>query len=151
MTEHTLALIFMRDKKKIGEILRFQRYLDQSGMQPADLAEITGVSERTITNAVYQNIPLGGKFLRELLLKLGVSTDWLLTGNGHMYVNRPDQVEESSQAYPAIPPTRIDHIADFLREWSTYASDQEQIWLEQEMRFRLPQFADYMDKNSSSK
>ena len=129
MTEKTLTPKFRVSKKKTGEISRLVQFMESSGLHPVDISKETDVSERTIKNCIYDDLPLGGKLLRILNLKYGVSIDWLLTGNGSMLMTEktvpaPDFCADDE---------RLARIVTGLQEWITCATDAEYTWLEYEV------------------
>ena len=131
--------------KKIGEILRLQKIMDVFNLQPVDIANKTGVSERTILNSIYENVPVGGKLLRGLHLELGVSMDWLVSGTGHM-TSANSQIAETEPEYSSSNP-RTARVIAFIQDWMTYANEDEQAWLETELKFNLKQYKNYLENN----
>ena len=73
-------------KVKTEEILRLKAIFKRLGKTRAEIAEETGIAERTITNYEWNNQPIGGQLLRQLQSRYGVSLDWLLTGRGVMFL-----------------------------------------------------------------
>lgn len=76
-----------RSTNKSPEITRLIQFMDENNLKAADLAASVDVAERTITNYIWNDTPIGGQLLRQLLLVHGVSIDWMITGEGEMYVN----------------------------------------------------------------
>lgn len=142
MTRETLTPNFKSDKKKIGEIARLQKLMTALNLQPIDIANKTGVSERTIINSIYEDSPLGGKLLRSIHLELGVSLDWLLSGIGNMMTSA-NEIAEPMAEYSAGNP-RAMRIVNFIQDWMTYADEDEQAWLETELKFNLAQYRKYL-------
>jgi transcriptional regulator with XRE-family HTH domain len=71
---------------KLPEVLRLMAFMQDCGVDADELAEVTGVAKRTLTNYLWHNQPLGAQLLRQLHALYKVSVDWLLTGAGEMYV-----------------------------------------------------------------
>jgi len=132
-------------KKKIGEISRLQLVMQHLNLQPVDISNKTGVSERTINNSIYENSPVGGKLLRGLHLNLGVSVDWLLSGDGQMMV-QSNEIAEPAVKYSGANP-RTMRIITFIQDWMTYADEDEQAWLETELKFNLKQYRKFLEDN----
>jgi|APLak6261663543_1056040.scaffolds.fasta_scaffold02020_7 hypothetical protein len=80
----------IKSTNKSPEIVRFIEFLNSRNLKPADIAASTNTAERTITKYIWEDIPLGGQLLRELLTVYGVSIDWVLTGRGGMYIDDMD-------------------------------------------------------------
>jgi len=76
----------IKSTNKSPEITRFIDFLNSRNMKASDLAATIDTAERTITNHLWNDTPIGGQLLRELLLVHGVSMDWLVSGEGAMYV-----------------------------------------------------------------
>lgn len=133
-------------KKKIGEISRLQLVMDHLDLQAADISKETGVSERTINNSIYENSPIGGKLLRGMHLNLGVSIDWLLSGNGQMMIKANEAAEPVSKYSSSNP--RATRIMTFIQDWMAYANEDEQAWLETELKFNLKQYRKFLEDNN---
>lgn len=82
----TISRKKIKSNKKSPEIARFIEFLNQNGMEYADIAESIDTPERTITNYVWKDQPLSGQILRKLLANHGVSIDWIVSGEGSMYL-----------------------------------------------------------------
>ncbi|UOA08581.1 helix-turn-helix transcriptional regulator [Methylobacter sp. S3L5C] len=87
----------IKSTNKSPEIERLIEFLNSRNMKAADLAATIDSAERTITNHIWNDTPLGGQILRELLLVHGVSINWLVSGVGSMYV-KDSQVREDDYA-----------------------------------------------------
>lgn len=133
MTEKTLTPKNKGAKKKSGEITRFLQLLEFKNIQPIDIANICGVSERTIKNCIYDDLPLGGKLLRSIHLELGVSIDWLISGDGHMMCTE----NSVKSAAPGTEDERLARIVAALDDWALHANDAEIAWLEIDTLQRL--------------
>ncbi|WP_289284105.1 MULTISPECIES: helix-turn-helix transcriptional regulator [unclassified Methylophaga] len=137
MTEKTVTPEKGLGNKKSGEILRLQLVMTKLNLKPIDLAEKTGVSERTIKHSLYDEIPIGAKLLREMNLKLGVSIDWLINGIGSMFCDTSAiGVSEIPAVYNSNDP-RMNRIMDAIDNWMAQASEDEKTWLELDIRQRL--------------
>ena len=144
MTENTITQKNLGSKKKIGEILRFIKAMSALNLQIPDIATKTGLSNRTVENCIYSNYPIGGKLLRELHKNFGISIDWLLSGNGNMMAATEDEIAEEKAIYSSDNP-RTDRMINFLKDWSSYASEDDQAWLEMELKFNIKQYKEYLD------
>lgn len=127
-------------KKKIGEVQRLIEFMDSKDWEPIDLSRETGVSERTIKNCIWNNTEVGGQLLRALHLKLGVSIDWLLSGDGNMTTG----ISETKAAYTAD--SRAERMIKFIKKWMSEASSDEQAWLEIQFTFSCPPYRDFIGK-----
>jgi len=132
--------------KKIGEIERLIKVMDTLDLQPIDIAKKTSVSERTILNSIYENAPLGGKLLRGLHLEIGVSIDWVLSGTGNMMLMN-NEIAENQAVYSYENP-RTSRIVSFIQDWMTYANEDEQAWLETELKFNINQYRKFLENKN---
>jgi transcriptional regulator with XRE-family HTH domain len=125
-------------KEKIGEILRFQAFMRLKGLQEADISEKTGVSKRTIKNYIYDDEPMGGKLLRALHSNYSVSIDWLLTGQGKMFLEEHSKVTEERSGYSSDS-NRVVRVIGMIKEWMSCATEDEQAWFETELKIKHKQ------------
>ncbi len=91
-------------KEKSPEIVRLKQVLDEIGLEISDIASETGVSERTIKNLLWNDLPIGGQFLRQLNRCYGVSLDWLLSGEGSTFTD----TAKAKKIGPLIP--KFEHV-----------------------------------------
>jgi len=156
MTSETIPPNKWTGKKKHGEVFRLQRFMSEKKLKPIDIQNDTGVSVRTVTNSIYEENPLGSKFLRELHAKYGVSIDWIVSGVGSMLLHDEPFINEDSPAdYLGIKTNagassinrtaRDQRLLGFISEWLTYAGDDEKAWLEMELKFNLVQYQRYLE------
>jgi len=85
----------MSKKTKSPEINRLKTILQALDCSITEVAEQTGVSERTIKNTIWSNLPIGGQLLRKLHQCYGVSIDWLLSGEGEMFMDDRESTQPS--------------------------------------------------------
>lgn len=76
----------IKSTNKSPEIVRFVDFMNENRLKAADLAESIDVPERTITKFIWNDTPLSGSILRKLLTVHGVSIDWIVSGEGSMYL-----------------------------------------------------------------
>lgn len=136
MTEKTLTPNFRLSKKKSGEIARLVQFMEANGLQPVDISKDSDVSERTVKNCIYDDSPIGGKLLRILHLKFGVSLDWLLTGHGSMFITQKSALHSVREPQPDEDP-RIHEMVAAINEWMAHANEQERNWLLVDIKQRL--------------
>lgn len=129
MTDKTLSPNSRGLKKKLGEIQRLMDFMEQRNLKPIDIANKCEVSERTVTNAIYENKELGNALLRKIHLNLGVSLDWLISGTGSMLIG--DVVAEPAQNYSVT--SDLSEVIQRLELWLSQASPEEAIWLKIEI------------------
>ena len=145
MTKDTIHSKNERGKKKIGEILRLKKAMAVLNIQPIDIADKTGLSQRTIENCLYGNNPIGGKLLRQLHSKYGLSIDWLIAGTGQMMAQTENEIAEEKQIYSSDNP-RTERIINQIKDWMSYADPDQQAWLETELKFKILHFVPHLDK-----
>lgn len=156
MTNETIQPKKWIGKKKHGEVFRLQLFMAEQNLKPIDIQNDTGVTVRTITNSIYEEKPIGAKFLREIHAKYGVSIDWIISGVGSMLINHDVSVKESPASDYLVTdlnatPSAVNRTArdkrllGFISEWLTYASDDEKAWLEMELKFNLLQYNRYLE------
>ena len=63
MTSETIPPQKWIGKKKHGEVFRLQLFMAEKNLKPIDIQNDTGVTVRTITNSIYEEKPIGSKFL----------------------------------------------------------------------------------------
>ena len=95
-------------KKKIIEIERLLLFLSVNDLKPRQLADMSGISERTILNTIWKNTEIGARLLRYLYVEMGVSIDWLLGGDTPMirrgFEDMAVQVKEAAPDYGDVDP-----------------------------------------------
>lgn len=85
---------------KSPEVARLLEFKRARKLTWDEISAEIDVPKRTITNYVWDTGQLGGAVLRGLLLVYGVSTDWLLSGNGEMYVADKDKPSSEPKNTP---------------------------------------------------
>ncbi len=103
----------MQKKIKSPEITRFLSVLDSLKETPTTLAEKTGVSERTINNYIWGDMPIGGQLLRVLIANYAVSVDWLLTGRGAMFLDDKQVVFNNRPLLPFFETVDLTTVQDY--------------------------------------
>lgn len=128
-----------RSKNKTPEITRLLLVMDALDLKAADIASKTKISERTITNFIWNDTPIGAQLLRELHAKYGVSIDWLLSGSGSMLLS---QTSEPTGIYNITPSSdlRVQRMCTLIQELMSSASSDEQAWLETHFKFSMLQY-----------
>lgn len=129
-------------KKKRGEVQRLIELMNSLNLQPDDLAKITDVSERTIKNCIWNDSEIGGQLLRGIHLKLGVSVDWLLSGQGSMFPGDHDQGSDDELD------SRAGRMIRFIKKWMRNSSSDEKAWLEMQFKFSVPQYQQFLLKEN---
>ena len=126
-------------KNKTPEITRMVLFMDTFGLKPTDIASKTKISERTITNFIWNNTPIGVRLLRALHVTYGVSIDWLLSGSGSMILS---QASEPQGVYDVTPNSdaRVQSMCGLIKELMSSASPDEQVWLETHFKFSMHQY-----------
>jgi hypothetical protein len=103
----------MKKKIKSPEIARFITLLGNLKETPSTLAEKTGVSERTINNYIWCDMPIGGQLLRGLMANYAVSIDWLLSGRGEMFLEAKQAVFTDKALLPFFDTVDLNTLQDF--------------------------------------
>ncbi len=113
--------------------------MDALGLKAADIASKTKISERTITNFIWSDTPIGAQLLRELHATYGISIDWLLSGSGSMLLR---QTSEPLGAYDVTLSSdlRVQRMSALIQELMSTASTDEQAWLETHFKFSMRQY-----------
>lgn len=73
-------------KQKSPETLRLKECFNALALSLDEIENITGVPKRTITNYLWNDQHIGGTLLRQLQRRFNVSVDWLLSGEGSMFL-----------------------------------------------------------------
>lgn len=136
---NTITRKIRSSKDKTPEITRLLLVMDTLGLKAADIASKTKISERTITNFIWNDTPIGAQLLRELHAKYGVSIDWLLSGSGSMLLN---QTGEPAGVYDVAPDSglRVQRMCALIQELMSSASPDEQALLETHFKFSMRQY-----------
>jgi len=136
---NTIARKNKRSTNKTPEITRLLLVMDTLGLKAADIASKTKISERTITNFIWNDTPIGAHLLRELQAKYGISIDWLLSGTGSMLLG---QTNEPAGTYNVTPSTdlRIQRMCALVQELMNAATPDEQALLETHFKFSMRQY-----------
>jgi hypothetical protein len=130
MTNETLSPKSRGLKKKLGEVQRLMDFMEDQNLKPIDIATKCQISDRTITNAIYENKELGSILLRKIHLNYGVSLDWLISGVGGMYLR--NAVAETAESYSVTGD--LSEVIHKIDEWMLQATPEESIWLKIEIR-----------------
>jgi transcriptional regulator with XRE-family HTH domain len=123
----------MSRKEKSPEVFRLIAFMKDRQIDAEGLAAATSISERTITNYIYSDLPIGGQLLRQLHDVFDVSIDWMLSGHGAMYIGQgAEQGRKAAEAprralIPYQEPTDMKNMADF---WWLVAKSTEQSLIE---------------------
>lgn len=130
--------------KKTPEIERLLLVMRSLGIKTIDIANKTDIAERTITNFIWNNKPIGAHLLRALHANFGVSVDWLLSGQGAMLHN---SAGETVAVYTVTDQQnqRTARMLAFITQFMQSASDDEQAWLEMQVKLHVPQYAQFLD------
>lgn len=127
-------------KQKSGEITRFLQCMEELGLRVADVAEMSGVAERTIKNTIWNDTPLNGDVLRNLHLKKGVSLNWLVSGVGPMLINTAaDRAVDQASG-----PARAACLLAFVEEWANTRTPDELVWLDIQIQRAVPEYAAFI-------
>jgi transcriptional regulator with XRE-family HTH domain len=136
---NTITRKIRRSRNKTPEITRLLLVMDALGLKAADIASKTKISERTITNFIWSDTPIGAQLLRELHAQFGISIDWLLSGSGSMLLG---QTGEPPGVYDVTPDSnlRVQRMCALIQELMSSASPEEQAWLETHFKFSMRQY-----------
>lgn len=140
----TLARNITSRKKKSLEITRLLLLLKTLDLKPIDIANENDIGERTITNFIWNDIPIGGQLLRILHSKYGVSIDWILSGTGSMFLNS-HAIQDPGENYSEID-SRMWRLQRFIAEFMNSANKDEQAWMEMQIKFSIPQYAQFLEQ-----
>ena len=139
MTKQTLTPVNGLSKQKKGEVLRLQQFMEAKNLKPVDLYKETGISRRTIEHVIYDDKTIGGKLLRGLNLFYGVSIDWLVTGEGSMFMQKTGVAEPET---PYEPTNSTFYFISFISDWAKHATPGELSWFETEARLKIKQVSE---------
>lgn len=81
-------------------LLRIKKLITHLGLNDSSFARELGFPQTTISNMLNRNSDPKSELLLAIVKKWGVSTDWLLTGEGEMFRG---ETKEVSQTYAKIP------------------------------------------------
>ena len=107
--------------------LRLKKVLESKGLKIKEVAELCDIPYRTLQNYLLGEREPSAKALSTIGTQLGVSLDWLLTGEGQMYKNAPPP-EQQLQAL--TPKERA--LLELFKELSD--KDQREIYQDAEQK-----------------
>jgi len=87
--------------------------------------------------------------MRIMHLKFGMSIDWLLSGKGRSLANdRQAEISEKQAGYAVskLSP-RAARITEFVNDFLESASEDEQNWLEMQLKLHIPHYAIFLERN----
>lgn len=80
--------------------LRLKKVLESKGLKIKEVAELCDIPYRTLQNYLLGEREPSAKALSTIGTQLGVSLDWLLTGEGQMYKNAPPPEQQLQALTP---------------------------------------------------
>ncbi|MEK8020761.1 MAG: helix-turn-helix transcriptional regulator [Candidatus Parabeggiatoa sp.] len=117
----------------IGE--RLKKAIKNKGLKLTEFAKQSKVPYRTLQGYIANEIIPGGESLVKIHAELGVSIDWLLTGQKEMYDKKA--TKNVSTLVGTI---------EWLNEWWDRADEKHRHWLEVQMKRCFPEYAKWADK-----
>jgi hypothetical protein len=144
---NTVSRKITRSRKKSPEIARFLQVMDYLRIKPIDISKESEISHRTITNFIWNDMPIGGQLLRILHAKFGVSLDWLLSGRGEMLLNLGGQDKEPKSSYTVElgDNQRAQRMCLFIKQFMESETLEEQIKLEMSFKNSIPQYQQFLE------
>jgi len=137
----------MANNVKSGEIIRLKLFIEQNNLQLIDISNKLSITERSIKNIIYENLPLSGKILRLLHLHYGLSMDWIVSGTGRMMIFE-DEINEEQAIYEVNNNDRATRIKAFIDDYMSYATEDEKAWLEIELEIKIRQYRSFKEDYS---
>lgn len=71
----------------IDVIQRVKGFAKQKGLNETQLANLLGMSQRTINNYMNNSRKISYEFIESLIRTFGLNANWLLSGKGEMYID----------------------------------------------------------------
>ena len=91
--------------EKMSIATRLRSVLDKKGLSIKEASELVGIPYRTLQNYLLDEREPNAKALSAIRTHLGISVDWLLTGEGSMTGVSPQQVQAG--AAPVNPQEEV--------------------------------------------
>lgn len=89
--------------EKMSIAARLRSVLDKKGLSIKEASDLVGIPYRTLQNYLLDEREPNAKALSAIRTHLGISVDWLLTGEGSMTGVPALQVQVQAGAVPASP------------------------------------------------
>lgn len=107
----------MTKKTKAPEIERLTQFMAHEKLTAAELAAQLDMPYRTITNYLWSDQELSGRFLKTLHRAYAVSIDWLVSGTGEMLCDdrAEDDLTRPLIAFKSDQELDVKHLADAWR------------------------------------
>ncbi|MBO2656196.1 helix-turn-helix domain-containing protein [Shewanella algae] len=104
--------------KKAGISKRLSEILEHLSLSITEVAEKTGMSYKTVYNYLRGDREPNAEAMVKFNRHLGISINWLLTGDGHMFVNQePDDSSPKPQDEPYVS-SMARKTAEMMSGWS---------------------------------
>lgn len=84
--------------EKMSIATRLRNVIDDRGMSIKEASEVVGIPYRTLQNYLLGEREPNAKAMAAIRTHLGISLDWLLTGEGSMFLGGPAGASETQTA-----------------------------------------------------
>ena len=116
---------------------RLRKAIKDTNMKITDFSRYSGIPYTTIQEYIYDNRMPGGESLLKICTNLSVSMDWLMTGEGEMYKEKPIQKEKTTQFKSEL-------FLNWLNEWWEQTDEKHRNWLEVQIKRCFPEYAEWL-------
>jgi transcriptional regulator with XRE-family HTH domain len=115
---------------------RLKLLIDVLGLNLKEFSKATGIPYRTLQEYLYGKSLPGSENLIKIYTKFSVNLNWLLTGEGEMFLKKSEVID--------IKDAPLINIIQFLKEFWSKASEKEKIWLEIQFEKCFPDFKEWL-------
>lgn len=120
---------------------RLKILIDRLGLKLKDFSRKTGIPYQSLLKYLSGERTPTEDNLKKIAIHLGVNLNWLLTGEGEMFIRKGGGGEKID-----IKDIPIHNIKEWLDEFWANASDDEKAWLKVEFGRAFPEYKEWLLK-----
>jgi transcriptional regulator with XRE-family HTH domain len=117
----------------IGE--RLKNAVKSKKLKLTEFAEQSKIPYATLQKYTANKMVPGGELVIKICTELGISIDWLLTGQGEMYRTKTEATKETTKG-----------ITKWLSTWWDGANEEDKHWLNGQMKRCFPEYAEWCEQ-----
>ena len=116
---------------------RLRKAIKDANMKMTDFSKYSDIPYRTIQEYIYDNRMPGGESLLKICTNLSISMDWLMTGEGEIYKEKPIQKEKPTQFESEL-------FLNWLNEWWEKTDEKHRNWFSVQIKRCFPEYAEWL-------
>lgn len=130
----------MNDSLDTAGILRRMRQA-YAVKNDSELAGALGLSVSALSNWRQRNSPPFA-ICADIACKKSISLDWLIFGIGEMQRDSCENVRKGEKSQ--MPNAAAQRISQFVTWWGIHRSQDELVWLEQQIKRAIPEYGEWL-------